>query len=301
MTVLTNAIAVTNGKGGVCKTTLAANLAVGAAMAGWKVLVVDLDPQGNLVGDLGVDGDNGDSLRRAVMLPDPAQLEIINAREGVDVIAGGLAMSETWLLVSARARESDTALECIGDVLAQIADNYDLIVFDTPPAAGHVAVDVALATAAHVVVPTRPDAASIDGLALTAKACAAARTRNPALRVLGVVVYGLGAGDKAMRRKVYNELETLLGGNVEVFDPPIRDARKAAIDQRDAGIVAAEYELAAATAPPSQWWKRRRGELQSEPTYSTAAAGLAGDYQTVIRQILTAFTATGATSAEDVA
>lgn len=296
MTVLENAVAVSNGKGGVGKTTLSANLAVGAAMAGWKVLLVDLDPQGNLAGDLGIEGDGGDSIRLALLTEDSSALKAVNAREGVDVIAGGMAIRDAWLLVAEKARSDADALGLLGRVLAPIAGGYDLVVFDTPPAAGNIAVDIALSTAANVVVPTRPDAASIDGLALTAKACASARVRNPDLRVLGIVVYGLGAGDKAMRRKLYGELESLLGGEVAVFDPPIRDARKAAIDQRDTGIVAAEYEAAAAAAPPSEWWKRRQGELSTAPTYSRAAAGLAGDYQLVIRQILEQFSSVAETA-----
>ena len=224
MTVLANAIAVSNGKGGVGKTTLSANLAVGAAMSGWKVLAVDLDPQGNLVGDLGVEGDDGESLRRAMLLSDATQLNIIEAREGVDVVPGGLAMRDAWLLTSEHARSDDAALGQLGDLLAPVAATYDLVVFDTPPAAGHVAVDVALSVAQSIVVPTRPDAASIDGLALTAQACAAARTRNPGLRVLGVAVFGLGAGDKAMRRKLYGDLDELLGRcDVVTLHVPLTD------------------------------------------------------------------------------
>lgn len=299
MTILENAIVVTNGKGGVGKTTLSANLAVGAALAGWKVLLVDLDPQGNLAPDLGIDGDDGDSIRRAVMLEDPSQLDVVSAREGVDLIVGGSNTKEAWFLLAERARADSAAMSQVGTMLAPTALNYDLVVIDTPPAASHIAVDAALASSAAAIVPTKADDRSIDGLALTAAACGEARRHNPDLSVLGIVVFGLGASDKALRRNLTAKLNDLLGGNIEVFDPPIRDARKATIDQREQGIVAAEYEMAATN--PTPWWKHRNGEGRGQPTFSTAAAGLADDYQKVIRQVLAAFTANATSDLTEVA
>ena len=284
---LRHGIAVVNGKGGVGKTSLAAHLAGGAALSGWQTLAVDLDPQGNLAADLGVSGDDGESLRRAIVLEDGDQLAPIPARSGLDVISGGRAALDAWTIVGERGRSGATAaLGRLAAVVGPLAEGYDLVVLDTPPASGSVIVDAALAAAAGVVVPVRPDARSLDGLALAASSVGAARAGNVGLTVVGVVVYGLGVGAKAMRRKALAELKAMLEpGGIPVLGT-IRDVPKAAVDLREAGQLAHEYESAAANAAP--WWQHRRHGSAREPTFSTAAAGLAEDYQLVTEAVLKA-------------
>src|SRR5437667_7385914 len=88
--VIPSCVMVSNGKGGVLKTSLAANLSGLAAASGWRVLAVDLDPQGNLAGDLGVldRSDGGAGLFAAVAEHTP--LEPLRAvRPGLDLVAGG--------------------------------------------------------------------------------------------------------------------------------------------------------------------------------------------------------------------
>ena len=91
--MLTNTILILNGKGGVGKTSLTANLAGLAARSGWPTLAVDLDRQGNLQRDLGYASDGGRSLVAAAL--GRGSVEVIReVRPGLDVIAGGRVLDE---------------------------------------------------------------------------------------------------------------------------------------------------------------------------------------------------------------
>ena len=88
--MITNSILTINGKGGVGKTSLVANIAGLAAGSGWRVLAIDTDPQGNLARDLGVleQADDGANLRDAILARTPlAPLRAV--RPGLDLAAGG--------------------------------------------------------------------------------------------------------------------------------------------------------------------------------------------------------------------
>ena len=88
--MIPSCVMVSNGKGGVLKTSLAANLSGLAATSGWRVLAVDLDPQGNLATDLGVldRSDGGEALLRAVA-EGSALAPLKDVRPGLDLVAGG--------------------------------------------------------------------------------------------------------------------------------------------------------------------------------------------------------------------
>ncbi len=97
--MIPSALMISNGKGGVLKTSLAANLAGLAALSGWRVLAVDLDPQGNLATDLGVldKSDGGEGLLRAVA--DNARLTPLAHRGEVHVRAADLRPGDSDLRV----------------------------------------------------------------------------------------------------------------------------------------------------------------------------------------------------------
>lgn len=277
-----NSILVLNGKGGVGKTSLTANLAGLAALTGWRVLAVDLDPQGNLGRDLGYldDADDGQALAAAAAAgtrPEPLH----SVRPSLDVLAGGPALDGLVAdLQRALLGGELAAVDRFGAALAAVAADYDLVVIDSPP--GEALLHAAAIRAVHyIVIPTRADAASIDGLGRVAAVVAREGAANPGLEVLGVVLGPLPVQARAIARRTREELEDLLGSGIVIFETIIRDVPRAAVDCRARGVLAHEYEEAAGRTP---WYERLKG--RGSEAFSDAAAGLAGDYQALAREIL---------------
>jgi cellulose biosynthesis protein BcsQ len=278
--VLDNVLLVTNGKGGVGKTSLVANLAGLAAKAGWSVLAVDLDPQGNLARDLGYldRSDGGQSLLAAVLLDQELSVlegvRPLGAARGagrsdagrLDVVAGGpqVARLSDQLGIDV-ARSGPAGYGCLSEVIGALAPAYDLVLCDLPP------------------VPTPPDDAGIDGLGRVFAELQLASADNPGLEVLGVVLTLVVSGASAVERRARADLEVLLGDQVTVFERTIRFAQAAAVACRGSGLLADEYAARAASATP---WYRARAEGQPVERYSSAASGLAEDYRLLADEVL---------------
>jgi chromosome partitioning protein len=279
---------VSNGKGGVLKTSLAANAAGLAAVSGWRVLAVDLDPQGNLATDLGVldASDGGEGLLQAVTGAAPLT-PLKDVRPGLDLVAGGPRTGELAGHLSRAALSGQLVHGWLERALAPVAGEYNLIVLDCPP--GEALIHTLALTAAHfVVIPTQPDVASIHGLgAVFGRLLEVRDSTNPQIEVLGVVVGPVGTQSTAIVRDTRSRLTEILGESIPVFDPTIRLAQAAAVHCRDRGLLAHEYESAAATATP--WYKLRAEEGQGQK-FSSAASGLAEDYQRLTEAILAAYT-----------
>ncbi len=285
--MLPNAIAVANGKGGVGKTSLSANLAGLAAISGWRVLLVDLDPQGNLSSDLGYTddedvNDEGQRLLTAVESGRPVEPQR-DVRPNLDVVTGGTFTEQVEDLVRRRQYEGDDrALSAVDDALKPLVADYNLVVVDCPPAVGCL-VDLAFSVARYLVIPTRGDAASLNGLTRTAsRFVQVRRTTNPDIDLLGICLFGFGAQDVRLVAKARQQLEDALGGIAPVFPTFIRHSRKAPDDMRELGLLAHEYHQTAEQAPT---WIEDRNATR----YSSSAAALAQDYQGLVGEILTAF------------
>jgi cellulose biosynthesis protein BcsQ len=287
--MIPSALMVSNGKGGVLKTSLAANLAGLAALSGWRVLAVDLDPQGNLASDLGVleASDGGAGLLRAVAHQEPLE-PMRDVRPNLDLVAGGPATGELTGHLSRAALTGQFVHGWLERALAPVADRYNLVVFDSPP--GEALIHTLALTAAHyVLIPTQPDVASIHGLgAVFGRLLDVRASTNPDVEILGVVVGPVGTQSTAIVRDTRAKLGEILGESVPVFDPTIRLAQAAAVHCRERGLLAHEYEAAAGAAAP--WWQRR-GSPERGPAFSSAAAGLAEDYQRLAEAVLGAFSA----------
>ncbi len=309
--MIPHAIAVGLAKGGTGKSSTAANLAAAAARSGWRVLVVDLDPQNNIAVDFGVyaeaSAQGGDSMLAAALVPN-TKLEVLrDVRPGLDISPGGPAVEILSTILALRVHgavgELETAqdlarvrarldqaliapeaeFDLIGTAIASIADEYDLIVIDTPPTDTVLALS-ALSAARFLLIPTRGDSASLIGFDRLAERYSVIKaTRNPALELLGVVLFDFALHETRLIGDARNAVERALDGASVVFSTVIRSSRKAAVDMRDAGIVAVEYGERAATATP---WYTAKKTGEDVVRYSTAAAGLAEDYLALTREIL---------------
>lgn len=289
--MLPNVIAIGNGKGGCGKTSLATNLAGYAVLGGWKVLLVELDPQGNAGLDLGMSDewatDGGRRLYDALMRDQPL-VPIRDVRPGLDAVPAGreTAAAETAL------RDDERLLR---RCLATVAGDYNLIVVDCPPATTSPAVRAALAAARWLVIPTVRDRGSIEGLGAMAEEVARARaTSNPGLDLLGVALMAFEPRSVVLREVRDEVTAGLAGTGAVVFDQVIRAAAHAAEHARGSGRLMYEYEEAAMAAEPF-WRRRREGNANTRPerSWSKSAPGLAEDYERLSREILGAFAAAG--------
>jgi chromosome partitioning protein len=287
--VLSNVVLVLNGKGGVGKSTLTANLAGLAALSGWRVLAVDLDRQGNLARDLGYldRSDNGASLVDAMEGTGPLTV-LENVRDNLDVIAGGRRIDHVVAYLQVEmARGRLAALARLEEALAVIAGKYDLVLLDSAP--GEALVHLAAArTARAVLIPTKTDDASIDGLSPVGEVLANQKDANPDIEVLGVVIMFAPAGATRLIAEARRKLEEIAGGDFAVFETTIRSVPAIADACRETGKLAHEYESEAGTAEP--FWKALRAGRRVK-TFSPAAPNLAGDYQALTREILQRFSA----------
>lgn len=278
------AIAVMNGKGGTLKTSITANVGGLAAAGGYRVLLVDLDPQGNLARDLGYGprSDGGAGLLMAMYhASEPPRLTV---RDNLDVIPGGARLADWPGISFGRYSRSDGSLgTALARVLEPLAAHYDLLLVDTPPGEQTLQRQAAV-TARWVVIPTAADDASLDGMVRVAELFHQVAGENARLELLGVVLTRVGSSARAIRRQAREKIVAEFGGEDVLFETVIRDSHRTAVDCRTRGQLVYEYEEAVVAQRP--YWDARRSGLQREPL-AESARGLAADYAALTKEILT--------------
>lgn len=286
---LNRTVAVINGKGGVGKTSIVANVGGLLALAGYHVLLIDLDPQGNLGEDLGFTAvaDDGEALARAVQFDGPLE-PMLNIRPNLDVCCAGEHLDDLAAAMAGRIRRQggDGAL-ALARSLEPVSANYDVVLIDCPPGDALLQT-LALAAARWVLVPTKTDASSRKGLREVARRFTDARQLNPQLALLGVVLFGVATGATRVKERARELVAADLGGAAPIFTASIRHVEAAATDARERGELAHELEQVAAAGPT--WWQRRRGATAA-PVIAASASSLAGDYQTLAQEVVAAIVA----------
>jgi chromosome partitioning protein len=235
-------VAIANQKGGVGKTTTAVNLGAGLAELGYRVLVVDLDPQGNATTGLGINARNLAASVYDVITGDTPLEDCIEptALRNLFVAPATIDLAGAEIeLVPAFSRELR-----LRRALEQVTDDFDFVLIDCPPSLGLLTVN-GLAAATEVCVPIQCEYYALEGLGQLLRNVALVQTNlNPRLELTAIVLTMYDArtklaeqvarevrqhfGDKVCRnivpRTVRLSEAPSFGQPIIVFDPSSRGA-----------------------------------------------------------------------------
>src|SRR5215207_4033612 len=179
-------IALANRKGGVGKTTTAINTAVLLAQRGFRMLLIDIDPQGNATSSLGVDKRALQATTYDVLVDEvPVARAIVPAaRPNLDLLPSTPTLAGAEVELVALAERERRLARAVADA----AHRYDLVVIDCPPSLGMLTVN-ALTAARYVIVPIQCEFLALEGLGqLINTIDLVKRQLNPPLDVLGVLM-----------------------------------------------------------------------------------------------------------------
>jgi chromosome partitioning protein len=195
-------VAIANQKGGVGKTTTAISLGAALAQRGSRVLLVDLDPQGNATSGLGFGRQQPTGAYAALLDDKPvADAAVRTDIHGLDLLPASTDMAGAEVdLVPALAREFRLRTALAG------LTSYDTVLVDCPPSLGLLTIN-ALAAADLVLVPVQCEFFALEGLAQLVRTIDAVKLRlNPSLEIIGVVLTMVDARNR-LSMQVIEEVE----------------------------------------------------------------------------------------------
>jgi len=171
-----------NQKGGVAKTTTTLNLAVAFAESGYRVLCIDLDPQGNLTMSQGIDPDKVEKSLYDALVNDMPISEIIVKRK-IDIAVASIDLAGAEIAMSTKIGR-ERSLE---KALKEVEGDYDFVCIDTPPSLGLLTIN-ALTAADKVIVPVQCEYLSMRGLVQLQNTLRMIQENlNPDVRIEGIL------------------------------------------------------------------------------------------------------------------
>ncbi|MBI2285834.1 ParA family protein [Candidatus Saccharibacteria bacterium] len=219
-------VAVLNQKGGVGKSTTVINLAAYLAKGGHRVLVVDIDPQGNTTSGLGIDKQKLNSTLYDVLFSRaqaPKVMQKVTTHKLSVLPANEQLAGAEVEMVSVPAREF-----MLKSVLENLPSSHDYVLIDCPPSLGLLSVN-ALAAAGHVLIPVQAEYYALEGLSQLLSVVQQVKAAvNPDLNVLGVILTMYDSRN-SLSEQVKKELEqhfgekmfqTIIPRNVRLAEAP---------------------------------------------------------------------------------
>ncbi len=240
-------IAVANQKGGVGKTTTAINLAAALVELGQRVLLVDLDPQGNASTGLGVEAENRSLTTYDLLVDDAPLIEVIQptAIDGLSIVPATVDLSSADIELMSNEKRSFL----LHDALRQTAMDrffWDYILIDCPPSLNLLTVNAMIAAHA-ILVPLQSEFFALEGLSQLMLTIREVRqTANPELRIEGIVLTMYDKRNNLSRLVEQDArdnlgdlvLRTLIPRNVRVSEAPSYAMPVTAYDSNSQGAVA---------------------------------------------------------------
>ncbi len=240
---MTRVLAITNQKGGVGKTTTSINLAASLAMAGRRVLLIDLDPQGNATMGSGVDKRLAAATVYQVLLGTRLLAEVrVKASANYDLVPANreLAGAEVELI---ELPERERRLK---DAVQQIQHEYDFVLIDCPPALNLLTVN-GLCAAQAVMIPMQCEYYALEGLSDLVQTIKKVRVSlNPALEIEGLLrtmydprnTLAQQVSDQLQQHFGEKVYRTIIPRNIRLAEAPSHGMPALTLDRQSKGALA---------------------------------------------------------------
>ena len=216
-------ISVANQKGGVGKTTTAVNLSAALARTKRKVLLIDLDSQGNATSACGVAKNQHPTLYTSLFEDVPINNLVERCKEGFSMVPGGQDLIALEVGIRDQGKQG-----FLTNQIKLIKDQYDFIIIDTPPTLNQLTLEALLASTG-TIIPLQCEYYSLEGLSDLVKTISSlSETTNSKNRVIGILRTMVDMRNN-LAREVSNELEkhfsqlllnTLIPRNVKLAEAP---------------------------------------------------------------------------------